>query len=67
MASQYEILKEAREAMLNCKRNKSGSVNGNALNAIKDKYRKRLMAECGESDYDAIWQMHDLAKIVISA
>ena len=66
MTSQYEILKEAREAMLNCKRNKSGSVNGNALAAIKDKYSKRLITECGESDYDAIWQMHDLAKITLN-
>lgn len=66
MNNQYEILKEAREAMLNCKRNKSGLVNGNALNAIKDKYSKRLVTECGESAYDAIWQMHDLAKITFN-
>lgn len=64
MATQYEILKAARDEMVNCKRNKSGSFNGNAMNTIKDRFAKRLMDETGESRHDAIWQMHDLAKLV---
>lgn len=65
MNTTYEILVAARAEMLNCKRNKSGSVNGNAIGAIKKRYAARLMAECGEERGAAIWMMHDLAKIAL--